>query len=160
MLITCLRHATAEPHALASADAERALIKKGRDQVIRVAEFCRKNSLIPSVLFTSPLLRAQQTAKLLAGRLPDCDQPNIVDWLAAGADSDSIIIELKKLDAAAINDVWLVGHEPDISELISRLLGVEGGGILIKKASLTRLDVDFSATSAQLLWSIPCALMR
>ena len=65
MLVTCLRHATAEPHELASIDAERALIKKGRDQVARVAEFCRKNSLVPGVLYTSPLLRSATSRRLV-----------------------------------------------------------------------------------------------
>ena len=55
MLITCLRHATAEPHTLE--DADRALVKKGKNQVKRVADFCRKNALLPGVLFSSPLRR-------------------------------------------------------------------------------------------------------
>ncbi|MDD2760024.1 MAG: histidine phosphatase family protein [Methylomonas sp.] len=160
MLITCLRHATAEDYTPASTDAERALVKKGRDQVGKVAEFCRKNSLAPGVLLTSPLLRAKQTAKLLASRLPQCDQPQLVDWLAAGANSATIIAELGKLEVAGVNDVWLVGHEPDISALIARLIDADNDCILIKKASLTRLDASFEPVKAQLLWSIPCAMMR
>lgn len=161
MLITCLRHATAEPQAGPMADAERALVKKGRDQVLRVAEFCRKNALIPAALYCSPVLRAQQTAKLLQARLPDCPPVQSVGWLSMGAAPQTMCAELAKLEASGVNDVWLVGHEPDMSSLIGQLLNAPGDCIAIKKASLTRLQADFSDTSSsQLLWSMPCALMR
>lgn len=160
MLITCLRHATAEPHALSGADAERALIKKGKDQVARVAEFCRKNALIPTVLYSSPLVRARQTANLLHAGLPDCPDVTIVDWLSPNSDLQTRIEALKKLQTLGVNDVWLVGHEPDISSLIAHLLAATGDCIAIKKASLTRIEADFNNTYAnRLLWSIPCALM-
>lgn len=160
MLITCLRHATAEPHADPMADAERALVKKGKDQVVRVAEFCRKHALLPAMLYCSPLRRAQQTAKLLHTHLPDCPAIEVVDWLSLGADPHAIIAELKILAAAGVNDVWLVGHEPAMSGLVARLIDAADDSILIKKASLTRVQADFSNSAAgQLLWSIPCALM-
>ena len=163
MLITCLRHATAEPHSLQMADAERALVKKGRDQVARVGEFCRKNSLLPGRLYCSPLLRTKQTAQLLADELADCPSPQEVDWLVSGAEPEEIAAELAILQAAGIEDVWLVGHEPDISMLVTHLLGAEEDCIQIKKASLTRLELNSALSespSAQLLWSIPCAMMR
>lgn len=163
MLITCLRHATAEPHSLQIADAERGLIKKGMEQTARVAEFCRKNSLLPGRLYCSPLLRTKQTAQLLAEALSDCSSPREAEWLLSGAEPQEIVAELTILQASGVEDVWLVGHEPDISMLISYLLGAEENCILIKKASLTRLNVDLvsgSEVTAQLLWSIPCALMR
>lgn len=160
MLITCLRHATAEPHADPAADAERALVKKGKEQMVRVAEFCRKHALVPAKLYSSPLRRAQQTSKLLQLHLPDCPALVTVDWLSLDADPRAIIAELKALDDAGINDVWLVGHEPTLSQLLARLINADDNGILIKKASLTRVEVRFAdPVVAQLLWSIPCALM-
>lgn len=161
MLITFLRHATAEPYADPLSDAERALIKKGKDQVLRVAGFCRKNALVPSVLYSSPAKRALQTACLLQTRLPDSPQLQIVDWLSLKSDPGKVHAALKQLDVSGSNDVWLVGHEPTISQTLAQLLGAPDLGIVIKKASLTRIEVDFSNLAAsQLLWSIPCALMR
>lgn len=163
MLITCLRHATAEPHSLDKLDAERALIKKGKDQMARVAEFCKRNALLPERLYCSPLVRTKQTAQLLAEALHDCPSLCEVEWLVSGAEPQEIIEELTILQASGVSDVWLVGHEPDISMLVSYLLGAEQDCIVIKKASLTRLDVDLMSgadPSAQLLWSVPCALMR
>lgn len=141
-------------------DAERVLVKKGKDQVVRVAEFCRKHALIPAKLYSSPLRRAQQTAKLLHTHLPDCAAVEIVDWLSLGADPQAIIVELKMLEDAGVSDVWLVGHEPTMSELVALLVNAASDSILIKKASLTRIQVEFAnARVAQLLWSMPCGLM-
>ena len=160
MLITCLRHATAEPHALSTDDAERALIKKGKNQVQRVAEFCRKSALMPAALYSSPLRRARQTATLLQNHLPDCPPVRSVEWLGLDITPDVVIAELQKLQAAEINDVWLVGHEPGLSVLIGHLLDASSDCFDIKKASLTRVEIDiFKPASGKLLWSIPCALM-
>lgn len=163
MLITCLRHATAEISSIASADAGRTLIKKGRSQVLRVADFCRKNGLLPSVLYSSPLVRAQQTASLLQRHLPDCPAPLTVDWLSPDVQPEAIIAELRKLEAAGVNNVWLVGHEPALSHFLAALLNTDADCLNIKKASLTCVDAQLLSEAApitQLQWSVPCALMR
>lgn len=158
MLVTFLRHATAEPHTLS--DTERALVKKGKNQVQRVAEFCRRNALVPAGLYCSPLRRAEQTATLLKNHLPDCPPVIAVDWLSPGTAANVAVAELEKLAQAGLGDVWLVGHEPDLSQLIGRLLAVPGDRFVIKKASLTRLEIDLSGQVAgTLLWSMPCGLM-
>lgn len=160
MLVTFLRHATAEDRGLTASDEGRALVKKGREQVQRVAEFCRRNALLPAALYCSPLLRAQQTATLLQSRLPGCPVVNRGDWLSPGAGVERVVAELQALEAEGFNDVWLIGHEPDISLLLAALLGVSPDILMIKKASLTRIDVDFaSGCSARLMWGLPCALM-
>lgn len=161
MLITFLRHATAEEGSLSKADADRSLIDKGEKQVKRLAAFCQANQLIPGTIYSSPLLRAQQTATILNERLPGCPVPQIVDWLGTDTSVSTLLSELSKLAEQALDDVWLVGHEPDFSEFIARVLATAPYNIVVKKASLTRLDVDFSdVPTARLLWSVPNSLMR
>jgi phosphohistidine phosphatase len=161
MLITFLRHATAELHSPDRADAERALIEKGKQQVKRVAAFCAATQLTPRYLLHSPLLRAVQTAQWLQQRLPGCAVPQSAAWLSIDSDPHGVIGELAKLDAMGRDDVWLVGHEPDFSQIIALLLQLQGGQTVVKKASLIRVEVDFSRQPpcARLLWSVPCALM-
>ena len=160
MLITFLRHATAEDRSLSGADAERALIEKGEKQLKRVAAFCRANQLLPELLYSSPLLRARQTATLLQQKLPGCPHPHLVDWLGSDFSVSTVLAELRNLAGSGINDLWLVGHEPDFSNIIARLLNTDAESLSIKKASLTRLDADFSGQmSAKLLWTLPCSLM-
>ena len=160
MQITLLRHATAVDRSLSIADPERALSEKGEKQLKRLAVFCQNNALIPSNLFASPLLRAQQTAHGLQQRLPGCPMPQTVDWLSIHTTPPQFFYALNQLAAQELDDIWLVGHEPDFSELVAALLHTGSEQIVIKKASLTRLDVELSARpSAKLLWSVPCALM-
>ena len=161
MLITFLRHATAEPQTLLLNDTERSLIKKGKEQAVRAAQFCRKNTLLPATLYCSPILRAQQTARIFQTHLADCPPIMMAEWLSLDASIDEMQGELKKLAIADANDVWLVGHEPNISTLIADFLDAADDCILIKKASLTRINADFTERpSGQLLWSIPSGLMR
>ncbi|OQW78473.1 MAG: histidine phosphatase family protein [Proteobacteria bacterium ST_bin11] len=161
MLITFLRHATAEDGCLSISDADRALIDKGEKQIKRLAAFCLSKGLIPGSVYCSPLLRAQQTARMLNQRLPGCPAPQTVNWLGIDTTSPAILAELTKLAKQNLDDVWLVGHEPNFSATVSRLLDTVSEKIVIKKASLTRLDADFSSqASAKLLWSIPNSLMR
>lgn len=160
MLITFLRHATAEDRRLAVPDVERALTEKGEKQIKRLAAFCQANQLIPAKIYCSPLLRAQQTANILQTQLTKCPAAETADWLGTDTSPKAIIAELGKLADRGLDDVWLVGHEPDFSETIAQLVAMSGANIAIKKASLTRLDADFSGQpSASLLWSIPCSLM-
>ncbi len=160
MLITFLRHATAEDRSLAIPDSERALTEKGEKQVKRLAAFCQANQLIPGKIYCSPLLRAQQTAKILQEHVSACPAVETADWLGIATSPQTIIAELAKLADKGMDDVWLVGHEPDFSETIGQLLHTNGNNVIIKKGSLTRLDADFSdSPSATLQWSIPCSLM-
>ncbi|MGZ4958520.1 MAG: phosphohistidine phosphatase SixA [Methylomonas sp.] len=160
MLITFLRHATAEDKSPAIPDSERALTEKGEKQVKRVAAFCQANRLVPAKIYCSPLLRAKQTAKIFQALLPTCPAAETVDWLDTSSSPITIIAELGKLADQGLDNIWLVGHEPDFSETIGQLLGTGGANIAIKKAALARLDADFSdQPPATLQWSIPCSLM-
>ena len=159
MLITFLRHATAEDRSLGIPDAERALTEKGEKQTKRLAAFCQSNSLMPGALYTSPLTRAHQTAQILQERLPGCPMIQTVDWLG-DTSPQAIIAELSKLADLGVDNVWLVGHEPDFSSVIGLLLHTDSDNIIIKKASLTQLEADFTPPpTAKLLWSTPCSLM-
>ena len=160
MLITLFRHATAEDRSPDIADAERALIKKGENQVLRVAAFCKNNNLKPESLYCSPLRRARQTAELLQDALPGCPPAETANWLNTNTSPQTMLAELERLNKKGDTDIWLVGHEPDFSDFVAWVIKTPKTCIDIKKASLTRLNLEFSdPISAELLWSIPCALM-
>jgi phosphohistidine phosphatase len=155
-----LRHATAQEYELGLADADRQLTEKGLRQVRAVASFCERQSLLPGALLTSPLLRAVQTATVLSQRLHDCPPPETVDWLRIGTPAAEAWREVHARLARQDGPLWLVGHEPDLSDLISRLLGSAAPIVRVKKASLTCIEFDSASQQhGQLLWSVPCALM-
>lgn len=156
--LTFLRHATAQDRLLPIPDTARQLVGKGKRQAERAADFCSKFGLLPAYLLCSPLVRAQETAQVFQHELRGCPQPRAVDWLA-GANAETMQEELEKLAGSGQDDIWLVGHEPDFSELISLLLGSRKPIVQVKKASLIRLETDFQG-SGELLWSIPNSLMK
>jgi phosphohistidine phosphatase len=111
MDLLIIRHGQAEPRSADGTDASRRLTEEGRKKVQRGAKGLRK--LLPELnaLVSSPLVRAVQTAAILAeayGGLsieetdllePDREPKELADWLA-GRSEETLAI---------------VGHEPLLS---------------------------------------------
>lgn len=154
MQLYILRHADADTDA--ATDDARTLSEKGEEQAREVARFCRRQGIQPGVIFASPLIRAQQTAKPVAKELGM--DVTTVRWLACGAKPEGILGELSATtDAAA---VMLVGHEPDLGNLIAHLLGAANGSIHVRKASLTAIEVLMPRKGGgRLDFSIPVRMM-
>jgi phosphohistidine phosphatase len=152
MELLVIRHAKAEDHGHPAGDAARALVPKGEEQADRLGRFLRRAGRLPDVTLTSPLVRARQTAERLcaAARLPG---PVVQPWLASGLDPETARRELAAF--SAFERVAIVGHEPDLSGFIEWLLGLAGGSVEVKKASLTGLLIAPRARRAQLLYHVP-----
>ena len=152
MQLYILRHADADTEA--ATDSARTLSEKGEEQARKVAQFCRGNGIQPEVIFASPLIRAQQTAKPVAKELRV--EVTTARWLACGAKPEAILAEIG--DARA---VMLVGHEPDLGNLIAHLLGAASGSIHVRKASLTFVEVLLPRRGGgRLEFSMPVRLME
>jgi len=156
MLIYFLRHADAED--MRTSDFARVLTPKGREQSEKVGKFCARNGLAPEVILSSPVVRADQTAKIVAKALGDAAVVT-ESWLACGMTPDVCLDELKGF--AKCNGVMLVGHEPDFSGAVSALIGLrDSDSMNIRKASLTAVDLDgFNAGAGRLQFSVPARLM-
>lgn len=153
-----LRHGIAEeadpaaPDGAVAADARRPLSAAGRRRTTAVLQVLLRLELQADRLFTSPLLRARQTAELAlaAGLAP---QLSICDALAPGGDA---LAWLQQRWAEAAADwsggrVVLVGHEPDLGALAAALIGAPAGSIVLKKAGVALLRCDAAAAPARLL---------
>ncbi len=136
MRLYLLRHATAEDHG-SKPDAQRALVEKGWKQVKRVSEFCRARDIRPDIVFSSPLVRAKETASGFCQAL-DLPEPTIVPWLGLGRAATDGPEEIDAL--REYGSICLVGHEPDFSQLAATLLGISQDRLDITKASLLALD--------------------
>ena len=132
-----LRHAEAEPDA--RTDAERALTSKGRDQAKAVGRFCLQRQIIPVVILTSPLVRAQQTAKLVWKELGEEAKLETAPFLSAGMNPETAFAQLAKL--SGLGALMLVGHEPDFSEFIAAAIGSGSESIHLRKAGLAKLTL-------------------
>lgn len=144
-----LRHANADTKA--ATDAERPLSEKGIAQSESVARFCKEHLIAPVLILTSPLVRAQQTAEIVAGRLGI--ELKTVPWLASGMKPETALRELGSHTSRA--GVMIVGHEPDFSALAAHLLGGEAQ-LHLRKGSLTHFVVsELSAGGATLEFTLP-----
>jgi phosphohistidine phosphatase len=129
-----VRHAEAEP--VRTADAERRLTAKGRAQAERIGRFFRERDFVVETVFSSPLVRAAQTAELLAEPLGL--SPVLRQELAAGVTPGTL---KRFLQAQTISDgAVIVGHEPDLSGITADFLGCEADRFRVRKASVICLS--------------------
>jgi phosphohistidine phosphatase len=116
-----IRHAEAIPESAALSDPHRHLTAIGRDQARALGDRLRWHDCVPTLVWSSPLVRAIQTAELVASGLA-CGLPvEAVPALAPGGDARSVAAQLNALPGAAI--VVVVGHEPNLSALGTLLVG-------------------------------------
>ena len=155
MTIGFLRHAEAED--VAASDFGRRLTTKGLEQAAKVGKFCMRNGFVPDLIITSPVVRARQTAEIVA-ETTECE---LVEgsWLACGMEAADCFKEIAALSQK--NFVILVGHEPDFSEVIGCLIGlIDPSCLKIRKASLTVVDIAATEQGCgQLQFMIPARLM-
>ena len=90
-------------------------------------------------IFTSPLVRARQTADLLAAGVSGRPTVKLFDALAPGHPPATVMAQLAK--AAKRRCIALVGHEPDLGELAAYLIGARRA-LPFKKGGICRIDVD------------------
>jgi phosphohistidine phosphatase len=112
------------------------------------------------ILATSPLTRAEQTAKIIAKIYGDMDVIQ-VPALAPGIGSTEIARWLStQADDATLA---IVAHEPDLSRLIGWLSnGQESSGVEMKKAAVCALQCPPSIEpgSCVMQWLLPPKLLR
>jgi phosphohistidine phosphatase len=164
MRLLIIRHGIAEDKEVwartSSNDDDRPLTDEGRQKMVLNAKGLRRTVDAIDVLVTSPLVRARQTAQIVAdafnlGRIettkslvPDTPPVEFVEWLARYRD--------KGVVAA-------VGHEPHLGLLATWMLtGVEESHVELKKgaACLLELDGEPAPAGARLCWSIAPSQLR
>ena len=152
MDVYILRHGIAEDLSSGGSDAERALTPKGRQKLRQVLRLARAAAIRPSVILTSPLVRAVQTAEVAAAIFAYRREVVRTNALLPTASPQAIWQELRsrKNEPALL----LVGHEPLLSQVVGYLLGTPGLRVALKKAGLVRIHIEsFSAApSGTLQW--------
>jgi phosphohistidine phosphatase len=155
MMIGFLRHAEAEDGR--GSDFERRLTPKGLEQAANAGKFCERIGFVPDLIITSPVVRARQTAEIVA----KATGSKLIEgsWLACGMEAGDCLKHIAALPPK--NFVLLVGHEPDFSEAIAFLMGLPDPSTLkIRKASLAVLDLaELKAGCGQLQFMVPARLM-
>ncbi len=147
-----LRHGIAvAPQAWHGSDDDRPLTPDGEKRMEREARAIADLDLDVDTIVTSPLLRARQTAEIVADRLRIGDGLVEDARVAHGFDADSVAAILRERDRAA--SVMFVGHEPSMSATVGRLIG--GASIELKKGGLAGVELDDPSVGGTLISLIP-----
>ncbi len=139
MRVLLIRHAIAADRVefarSGRRDAERPLTEEGRRRMTLGSLGIREVAPTVDVVASSPYVRAMETA------------------LEPGGDPEALVQWLRRRNAT--ETVALVGHEPDMSALISFLLtGSPASAVTMKKgaACLLEFDGDVAPGEARLVW--------
>jgi len=155
-----VRHAIAAPRGDDWPDDDkRPLTARGVSRFKEAVEGLRRLGVGIDEIFTSPLVRARQTADLLAAGLPGTPVVRTLDALAPGHEPRSVLAQLAR--AARRRRVALVGHEPGLGELAAHLIGA-GRALPFKKGGVCRIEVESltSRRAGALTWFVPPKLLR
>jgi phosphohistidine phosphatase len=126
MKLYVMRHGPAEEQSSSGVDGDRALTPSGRARVQAVAQTLSQLGEEPLLVLTSPLVRAVQTAEIVALVTKLGDREGTVEvrrGIAPGGDGASLA---HALVAESRKRVMFVGHEPDLSELVGTFVGSFG----------------------------------
>ena len=116
-----VRHAEAVHDTLALPDAHRPLTQHGRRQVRALGDRLRWHDCEPSHIWSSPRVRAIQTAEVLAATLRSETAVEVVAALAPDGPANEVVAALGELPRDAI--VVVIGHEPGLSAIGALLIG-------------------------------------
>lgn len=120
MKIYLIRHAQAVSPGPQLPDGSRYLSADGRQTARRVAATLRAESVQFDIVLASPLVRATQTAELIAGGVDYFGLIESLDALVPGCEPEVAARELTSRGGS----IAVVSHEPTVSNLAAFLLGV------------------------------------
>ena len=140
-------------------DSKRPLTERGMNRFKDAVKGLRRLDVAVDEIFTSPLVRARQTAEILAAGLDGKPPIKVLDALAPGHTPASVMTQLARV--AKRRRIALVGHEPDLGELSAHLIGA-GRALPFKKGGVCRIDLGSltSKRAASLIWFLPPNVMR
>ncbi|MEO6575544.1 MAG: phosphohistidine phosphatase SixA [Polyangiaceae bacterium] len=133
MELYVMRHGPAEDDA--DSDDLRELTSKGRDRVRSVARELLRLKEVPRLILTSPLVRAEQTAGIVATETSPADGIEVRAELAMGERAMDLA---KELISSGKSHVMLVGHQPDLSNLVH---GLTRASVDMEKAMVVGITV-------------------
>ena len=159
MQLIIIRHAIAEDKErfakTGRPDTERPLTKHGRTAMAAVAKGLKRQAGSIDVLAASPLVRAAQTASIVAreyGGMSVGTVPALAPQSAPSAFAAWLRTQRN------VNAVAVVGHEPHLGTLITWLIsGLRDSHVTLEKGGACMLEIEGQprARCATLTWLLP-----
>lgn len=147
MRLYIMRHGYAE-EGLGKTDSQRELNTKGLMRVKTAAKLLKNLGINPTHIYSSPRVRAYQTAEIVAQALGKVVE--IED--AVNFDFDHNAVKQLAQNEDVYAELMFVGHNPSMTEVIQ---DITGANIIMKPGGLARIDIyDQPRMLGQLSWLI------
>lgn len=161
MLLYLVRHgiAASKTDPTSPPDAERPLTPEGVEKTATAARGLAELHIRPSVLISSPLLRATQTAEIFAGVLGfPTTRIRRSDNLTPQSKPLLFFAELAQMRA---REVMCFGHAPQLDETIAAATSRGPAFTRLKKAGVALLEIEsFQPPKALLCWLYTPKVLR
>jgi len=132
-----VRHAEAHAETVAIRDPHRPLTAHGRTQARALGDRLRWHDCVPTHVWSSPLVRAVQTAELVVAGIQHDVTVDIAPLLVPDESARAMVTALRSLPPTSV--VLLVGHEPSLSA-IGAVLIADPNFEALDKACAARID--------------------
>lgn len=141
-------------------DAQRPLTAEGKKKLRAIAKGLFRLGLDVDAIITSPLARASETAEIVAEVFGPDIRVETSDFLRPGGSLQALLTSLSKRNNH--RSVLVVGHEPDLSEGVAKLIGNTRASFQFKKGGCCRIDFDNfpPRPPGKLIWWLTPRVMR
>ena len=126
------RHAEAEVISKTGADSDRALTKRGQKDAAKMAQWLHQHIPNNIVIFCSPAKRCLETVSALQKLISINVQ--VVEFLSIDSTPEMIVNQI--CDEDTNKTILIVGHQPNLGLVISKLLGMKESACAVKKGAI------------------------
>ena len=152
MKLFLIRHGEAIDYETESVktDGLRFMTPKGRKISRDVFKKIKEEMRGLDIIFTSPLIRAVQTAEILANVIRFENDVEIAGELVASSTSAKVLELIKR--NSKNESIALIGHEPMLGELVTFLSDRKNLNFSFKKSGVCLIDFDCKKETGNFIW--------
>jgi len=155
-----LRHGEAGRSSRLPGDSKRSLTNEGKQEIMDLSYGLQTLEIKFDHIFSSPLLRAKQTAEIVVKSIKYKGKIEELDSLRPEGNRLEFYSILSKLKQDSV--ILVVGHEPYLSEMISEGISQSSCRINLKKAGLARMRIlsTLPKIKGELRWLLTPKLLK
>jgi phosphohistidine phosphatase len=120
--LTLIRHGKSSWDDASLHDRDRPLNERGERDAPLMGKALAEDGAKPDVLVSSPAVRAQTTARIVAAEIGAAPDSIVKDARVYDAEADDLIDVIRGFDDAH-DHVFLIGHNPGLLEVLEVLIG-------------------------------------
>jgi phosphohistidine phosphatase len=143
-------------------DTKRQLTISGKKEVGEIAKSLKKLGVKFNLIYSSPLARAFQTAKIIAKENKFTKQIEQSEELKPNGSKDFLYNKLSKLNIDSV--ILIVGHEPYLSGMVNDIISNNKNSIniILKKAGLSRIKITSTVPTlkGELRWLLTPRILK